>query len=448
MTLLLRRHTGRIFRRLLQADLPVPPRTDAEIRTEQEANFRWNLSVNFIDGAFFWIGVSFISYTTILPLFASKLTTHPLVFAVIAIIGQAGWYLPQLFAAGPTEKLARKKPVVIHLGFFTERLPVWFLPIAALLAPRSPSAALLILLLAYAAHSVGAGVIAPAWSDMLARCFPVARRGRFFGITAFVGTGLGALAALLSGWLLDAYAFPTNFVIIFALAALFITLSWAALAFVREPVQPLSPAARNQNRWSGTKIKAIVRGDANFRAYLVARLLRAFGNLAAGFITVSAIQRWAVSDSTIGLYTAALLIGQTLGNLLAGFIADRFGHKLSFEMGALAIAAAFFLAWLAPSPLWYFVVFVAVGIATGITIVSGVLINMEFSLPEHRPTYIGIGNTTAGIGSVAAPLLGGLLAFVSYDLMFAISGLFGILAFVVLRAMVQEPRQQTEFFDL
>ena len=133
------------MRWLLRADVPVPDLSKQEIQEEVNRNFRWNIFVNFLDGAFFWIGLSFISYTTILPLFISKITLNPLPIALVAVIGQASWYLPQLVVAGPTEKLARMKPVVVNLGFFTERLPMWFMPVAALMSVKYPILALVIL---------------------------------------------------------------------------------------------------------------------------------------------------------------------------------------------------------------------------------------------------------------------------------------------------------------
>ena len=281
---------------------------------------------------------------------------------------------------------------------------------------------------------------------MIARIFPVNRRGRFFGITAFVGTGFGALAALFSGWLLKTFPFPTNFAYAFFLAALAINLSWVFLALTREPAQPLSPEIQRQRAWSWRKITGILRRDKNFRHYLFVRLLASFGNMAAGFITVAAIQRWSVPDATVGLYTAALLVGQTTGNLAAGFIADRVGHKRSLQVGLSGVVAAYLLAWLSPAPIWFNVVFFLVGMATGIAIVSGVLINMEFSRPERRPTYVGIANTTMGIGSVASPLVGGLLALWGYNLLFAVSAMFGLAALLMLVTLVQEPRTMTRKF--
>ncbi|RLT35725.1 MAG: MFS transporter [Chloroflexi bacterium] len=435
---------GRLAARwLLRLDNPLPARTDAELETERDEQYVWNYTVNLLDGVFFWFGLSFISATTILPLFVSKLSDSPILIALLAVLAQSSWFLPQLFAAGITERIPRMKPVVINLGFFTERFPVVLLPLAALISLSNPLLALVIFFVAFAWHGFGAGLIAPAWSNMLARCFPVDRRGRFFGITSFIGTGLGTLGAFVSGWMLDHFPYPTNFVYIFLVAAIAVFVSWAFLALTREPAgrNEATPSPIRQQGDSRRKMLAIVRGDHNFRRFLIARVLSSFAAMGEGFLTVSAVRMWAVSDGTVAYFTAAMLLGQTGGNLLAGFVADRWGHKLSLELGYLGLAISFGLAWVAPGPVWFFVVFAVLGLAAGTRIVSGILIPLEFARSENRPSYVGISNTTMGVGSALAPLAGGLLAWIGYDTLFAVGALLAFIAFAVMHWWVAEPRK-------
>lgn len=429
---------------LLQLDQPIAERSEAEVQAEINRNYRWNFGFGLLDGAFFWFGASFISAATILPLFVSKLTTNPLIIALLPVLGQATWYLPQLFAAGPTERLPYKKPVVVRIGFLTERLPIWLMPLAALLSLSYPRLALALLLVGYGLHGAGAGLIAPAWSDLIARCFPVQRRGWFFGFTTFVGTGLGAIGAFFSGWLLETYPFPTNFVYAFLLAGVMIGISWFFLAQMRESVQAAPPRQGRSANWS--KVGRILRGDSNFRRFLVVRLIGNLSTMGTGFVTVVALQRWQVSDGTVGFFTIALLTGQTLGTLFAGLVADRFGHKQVFLSAYLINMLAFLLAWQAPAPFWFYGVFVLLGSGMGMLTISGVLSAMEFSLPAHRPTYVGIANTTNGIGIAVAPLAGGLLATISYEWLFVGSALAGLGAVLILYAQVADPRFQTSFF--
>jgi MFS family permease len=425
--------------RLLQLDQAASPRSDAEIAAEVERNYPWNFTFNLLDGVAFWFGFNFISSSTVMPLFVSKLTSDPLLIGLIAVIAQSGWTLPQLFTAGYIEGLDRKKPVIVNLGLFLERMPVWLWPLAILAAPQAAPLALAIFFLAYAWHAFGAGMVAPAWQDLLASCFPVKRRGRFFGTTVFLGTGAGAIGALFSSWLLETFVFPLNFLYTFLIAAAAITLSWGFLAMVREPVRPVAVAQHTAGNLR-QRLASIVGRDHNFRRFLQARALVALGSMGGGFVTVAAVQRWRVPDATVGLYTVALLGGQTIGNLSAGWLADHLGHKLSLEISAAAAGIGFALAWLAPSPLWYYAIFVFLGIANGASLVSGTLIAMEFSEPAQRPTYIGITNTAWGVAAGLSPLLGGWLAGFSYDWLFALSAGVTLSGLALLRWRVGDPR--------
>jgi MFS family permease len=430
----------RLLTRLLFLDQPAPPRSEQEISLEVAANYRWNFWANFLDGVIFWFGLSFASSTTIVPLFVSKVSLNPLLIGLVAVIAQAGWYLPQLLTAGPIERLDRKKPVVINLGLFLERLPVWLWPLAAWLALDNPTLALVVFLVAYAWHGLGAGMIAPAWQELVARCFPLEKRGWFFGVTNFAGTGLAAVGAQLSVWLLAAYDFPTNFVVLFSIAAICITLSWVFLVLMREPLQPVDHTQIvDGSAWS--RMVAVLRNDHNFRAYLGVRMLLIVGSMGLGFVTVVAVDQWGVADSVVGIYTAIMLVGQTVGNLLAGVIADRMGHKLPLVIGGVAQLLGFAVAWITPVASGLYLVFALVGFSIGVNIVSGILIALEFSTPARRPTYVGIANTAVGVASGIAPLIGAAVALLGYSWLFAASTIVSLIAVALLLILVADPRR-------
>jgi MFS family permease len=437
-----RRLHQRALRRLLEIDRPFPDLTEDELAAQVERDYAWNFTVNVGDGIFFLFGGAFITSSTILPLFLSKLTTAPLAFGILAVIAQSGWFLPQLFTANATERLARKKPVVVNLGLFTERLPILLMPLAAVVAASAPLAAVALLLLLYAWHAFGAGVIAVAWQDLIARCFPVERRGRYAGTTAFLGAAAGFVGSLLATWLLTRYGYPLNFVFVFALGGFGIGVSWIFLALTREPVRAATEPRRSSVEYL-QGLPALMRQDTNYLHFLVARMLMALGGMAAGFITVSAVERFQVPDSTAGLFTLAMLGGQVAANLLFGLMSDRFGHKVCLEIGLFASLLAFVIAWLAPSAAWYFVVFALYGVTQGSVIISGVMIIMEFSGPERRPTYVGVANTAVGVVAALAPLIGAGLASVGFSLLFAVAAGVTLVSLVMFRFVVREPRSVT-----
>ena len=93
----------------------------------QDKNYRWNFTVNLLDGASFWFGSSFISSSTIIPLFISKLTPSLIPIGLLSVIASAGWFLPQLFSARITERSSKMKKFCVGWSVILERLPIWVL---------------------------------------------------------------------------------------------------------------------------------------------------------------------------------------------------------------------------------------------------------------------------------------------------------------------------------
>ena len=81
--------------------------------------------------------------------------------------------------------------------------------------------------------------------------------------------------------------------------------------------------------------------------------------------------------------------------------------------------------------------------AMGAILVSGILILLEFSAVERRPTYAGLGNTAVGVTNIIAPLIGAALATISYGWLFAVSATISLVALIAMRWWVIEPRQTT-----
>jgi MFS family permease len=407
-------------------------------------DYKFNFIVNFFDGAFFWFGVSFIAYRTILPVYIANFTENQFVIALLSVILTTGWLLPQLFTANWTQRLPIKKFAPVNIGFWTERLPVILLVPSAWLATISMELSLIASMICIAWHIIGAGVIAVGWQDMIAKIFPVDRRGRFFGITNFGGTATGVLGASVVAWLLDHYTFPYSYMWSFMIGAICITISWIFLAMTKEPrVETESEPVSNIDYWK--KLPGIVKSDTNFRRYLVTQIFTGSGNMAIGFLAVYAIQRWSLPDSQAGGFTIAMLVGQSLGNLVLGWLSDRKGHKLSLEICVLITAIAAGIAALAPQEIWFYPVFFLIGFSLAGLMLSGISIVFEFSDSDVRPTYIGITNTFRGVVAIAMPLIGGWLATTQgYQFMFGVT--FGISLFgvVLLRFWVQEPRTNSE----
>jgi MFS family permease len=186
----------------------------------------------------------------------------------------------------------------------------------------------------------------------------------------------------------------------------------------------------------------LVRRDANFRCFLVARALGAVGSMANVFYTVYALRTWGAPDWWVAAFTTVLLAGQMVGNLAFGLIADRAGHRLVLLSGAVAGVAGNVLALSAPSLGVFAAVFALCGIQIASVSVSGMNVLLEFApSPDERPTYVGLGSTLLAPFLFAAPLAAGMVADLAGFLwVFAVAGVGGALGAVVLVTRVRDPR--------
>jgi MFS family permease len=425
----------------MQMTEPIP--TAPDLQQQVERNYRWNFIVNALDGASWWLGMSFISATVILPLYASHFTQNPLLIGLIPFLSNAGYLLPQLFTANWVERAPRKKVFPVTIGFFLERVPIFLMaPAAYFLAIRQPGLALAAFLGLLAWHCLGAGFVIVGWQDMIAKIIPVDRRGRFFGVTNFIGNGTGILGALAVPFVIERYEFPHGYVLAFAAASVMVLLSWVFLSMAREPAVPSSKRPVSQLEYLRS-LPAVLRRDPNFRKYLAASIIFGLSGMATGFLVVYAVQRWHLPDAQASGFTIAQQIGLALANLFFGFLADRKGHKLSLEICALLSLVSLGLAVAAPAPLWFYAIFFLRGAIFAGSFISGTSIIYEFTQAENRPTYIGLANTLAGIAGGIAPILGGWLAEVAgYPVMFVVAAVIGVIAWGLLRFGVREPRKK------
>lgn len=417
--------------------------TGAPLDAQQqiERNYRWNFTVNTLDGATFTFGMSFFSSSIILPLFVSHFSSDPVVIGLISFLGWAGVLLPQLFTANLVERAPYKKFFPVTLGFFLERLPIFLVaPMTYFLASGQPILTLVLFFVLYTWHNLGAGLVAVGWQDMVAKVFPVEKRGRFFGVSNFLGNATGILGALVVPLVLDRYAFPLGYVYAFAATGGLMFLSWVFLSLTREPAVYSTKPAVSQLDYLRS-LPDVLRSDRNFRTYLLAQILFALGWMANGFLAVYSAQTWNLPDAQAGAFLIALQVGKAPAYLVFGSLGDRKGHKRNIEICFVLCVLLMALAITAPNPMWFYAIFFLVGAAQAGLYLSGSAIVYEFTSAENRPTYIGLANTIPGIATTIAPLIGGWLARVTgYRSMFVVSLAFSVASWTLIHFAVREPR--------
>lgn len=356
------------------------------------------------------VGLSFASQATILPAFAAYLGASNLIIGAIPAVMTLGWFLPSLLAAHHTRRLARKLPLVLRYTA-AERIPFLVLAILAFAtAERAPAFTLMATLVMLLVFTGTGGALMPAWLHILARAIPLELRGRFFGLSnSLAGVG-GLLGSFGTAWILAHVAPPAGYGWCFLVATLFMGLSWVALALVHEPAETSVPEAL-QLRGFLRFVLDILRSDANFAWFLVARACMGLAGMSSGFFTVYALRSLAAQEWQVGLFTSAFLAGQVVGNLVLGWLADRVGHRAVLVSGLLATFGANAVALGTGSLEIYSLTFALSGVNQAAISVSGQTVLLDFApTAEERPTYVGLGNTALAPVFFGAPLLAGLMA--------------------------------------
>ena len=418
----------------------LPPSVDPQIAR----HFPRNFTVNAIDGVLWLLGESFVSISTILPVYASTLTDSALIIGLIPALNDVGWFFPQVFMAAFVERLPRKLPVVRVLGGI-ERLPLLFLALAALWladAPQWLGVGILLLLMIWKGFI--SGIVALPWQEMIATIIPVSHRGRFFGYSFFAGQLLGVGGAALVTQILARLPYPHNYALTFFLGFLSFGLSWVFLVMTVEP--QTAPAPRPQpterRRMDFARLGGILRENANFRYFLVSRCLAYMSGMATGFLAVYGIRRFELPDAQAGVLTALLFMSGVIGYALWGRAGDRFGHKVVLELSSALWLAMLLVALLAPNVAVFYVTFLLMGLSRSGSMLGDLNIAMEFGPEAERPSYIGLARTIPGGFMFVAPLVGGLLVeWMGYPAMFLIALAFAAAGLGLLRLRVVEPRR-------
>jgi MFS family permease len=420
---------------------PPPETTDDPVRPR----LRHNVVALGLDFSLFLVGLSFAGQATILPAFAAHLGAPNVVIGAIPALMTVGWYLPPLFVAGHTESLSSKLPFILRYTVW-ERAPYLVLAaVAFALAERAPGLSLIVVLAMLLLMAGTGGVLMPAWMDVVGRAIPTTLRGRFFAIASMSAGVAGLGAGLVTAWLLSAVPAPRSYGICFLFTALFMALSYVALASVREPAGP-EGVPMTSVRHHLRRVPALVRGDLNLAWYLGARVIASVGTAGGGFYTVYALSELGAPAWQAGVFTTAIIVGKLLGDAVLGWVADHAGHRAVLIVGVAATVLGNALALTAGSAEALAVVFALVGVHFAAQNVSGLNVLLEFAPSvAERPTYIGLGLTTVAPVAFAAPLLAGLAADAwGFRTVFVAAGGFGLAALALLIGRVRDPRHVGE----
>lgn len=421
------------------AELPADEQAERCYRRHVDLHLARNAKAYLVHGMLGMTGFRLVTAPTFVPAYLYLLSGSKLMVGLVLSAQYAGMAASSIWGATLIEHRPRVMPLIYLVGWLV-RAQILGLALSALwLTGQSALAAAAAFLLLFGLLN---GVQNVSFNYLTSKIIPLSRRGRLVALRNFCGGLTAAGVAWLGGrYLVGHDVFGNGYAATFFAAFVLTSIGISALSAMREPtlhdVRTPSGFLRRL-----CEVPGLLRADADFVRFFIARALVAFGMMAMPFYAIYAGTHVRLSGATLGYLSLAYLLAQTSSSLAWGRIADRHGYRRVFLASiALWIAATVLL--LAGTALPGFVLaFCGLGVAFGGFFVSADNLVMEFGTRRDRPMLLAVSDTATYTMMAIGPICGGLLAQgVRFWLVFAIAIAVKCAAFALALRIV-DPRQR------
>lgn len=389
----------------------------------------------------------------VLSWFVSELTDSNLLIGMVYPIGDAGWYLPQLFTSTRLQNVRKKMPT--YAAAAALRIICWGLLTCTVFLAPSPQILLAWFFLLYTIGQIAWGVGGVPFFDVLAKTVRAEKRGYLFAWRQL----LGGLIGILAGWLVSLILkspellFPMGHAMLFAVHAL--TLIPAELAFVRIREPPgVIPTTRLTIRKNVSKALKLLKSSDTYRRYILVRFTQALSGMAIPFYGIYGKVVLRAPDGLVGIYIIARVAAQLVFNLPWGAASAKFGNRIAMRLwclgnGIMALAGLSLITYvsiLEPVGSWLPYLLIPIFIIDGMVrpahALSGSNYLIELVSEEDRPLHLGLSNTLIAIAILLSGLGGVLVDMFGYAGLFAFSLAISVIGFVMSKTL-PEPRHDT-----
>lgn len=412
--------------------------------TTSRSQYRRNIVALIGDSSLFYMAMSLIGATTVLPALLGTLTESQLIIGVGSGITRGAWLLPQLLVAGFITRMAHRKKVIAGAAWLSRPLLLLIAWVIWQFAVPRPSVTIVVILALLFVFFTLDAVVSVPWFDHLARTISPRRRGMVVGLGQVLGGigGIGAGAAvryLLSD--ASPWDYPANYALVYAVAGILLILSAVSISFISDPdCTPTDGSVAPSPRENLALLPGFLAQDRPFRRMIVVQLLIGFVGVATTFYVLYAQRELGFSLADTGLFVSSQVAGSMVAGFLLGYIQNKLGPLTHIRLQAVLAMAAPALALLAglvgrvdPAAVrWtYMALFLMLGVYIGGG--SWPFNNwlLEYAAETRRPMYIGLANTLSAM-TMLAPVLGGLVVdLLSYQAVFILALCFCLGALVL-----------------
>ncbi len=378
-----------------------------------------------------WLGftITFTEVNTVLPGLIVEVGGSQIHVGVLTAIMVGAPMLTQLLFAGFLTPKPRKKPFLllgIYLRVGALAGVAWTLSHLTSINPAHMIFLVYAWMLVFTTSGSFAGV---SYTDILGKSIAGDQRKRFFVLRQFLSSIGVLISALIARELLQRFAYPLNYEILFLAAASCLFL--ASLGFVLLREKSVTSRYESSSVLEILKfIPAYLREDANLRNFIIVNNLAGFATTLTPFYVVLAKDTYSLTTDDIGNFLLIGISGMVLSNFLWSHIVKKYSFKgvmvvWVFIGSSLPVLALALSTW-APYVLFQTIFFLS-GVAISAQKISldGVLI--EISENDNRALYSGI-NGAFNLTIAMFPLISGfVIVWLGYTPVFIV-GSFAMLS--------------------
>ena len=386
---------------------------------------------NVLHGFFLSMGTTVAEPATILPLMINYFGGSPVLIGFFSGLLRGGAVLMQLFAAYKAQHYARMLPYLRRV--FAARFLSWFfIGVAILLfGENHPTLTLWSIGIGLFLFSFSAGFGAIYFREIVAKIFSHRFRGKTMAWRQFFA-GLGALiSGAVAAWVLEAFEPPLDFAYLFMLSALLMGVGLFAFATVDEPVKTHFETKIESFTAFLKHALEILKADRQLQIQ-IATFLLAYGYLIAmPFVILDAKETIHLGGKEVGILITVQMVGAMISNALWGKLGSLGHYRLVAVLSIAMKLAAVLMAFFAHSLWIYGLIFFLFGAAgDGSRIASSNLI-LILAPEEKRPLYVAVQMNIVSLGMFFSILGGFLLHFGGYHLLYGVTLLVVLAAFVL-----------------
>jgi MFS family permease len=374
-------------------------------------------------GAFLALGTALTQPTTVIAAFVADLTGSTIWVGGLSTVLTVATTLPQLFVARWVEPRPRKMPCLMLAIYL--RVLSWSM-LAGLtyaMGANRPRLLACVLVGLLALFYAGGGLGGVPYTDIVGKIIPQEQRGAFFGGRQALAGPLSVGAALLAQQILANVAYPTNYALLFGLAAFSLLVASLGFWLIREPARADADGKVSSWReYAGQLWEAARR----LRTLIGVQLLTGFSLMVLPFYIVYARQELGAPPGAIGWFMLAQVLGGVLANLVWARLVDRSGSRRMLSVCALISTLTPLLAILLARFGWIGLlpaIFLGGATFNGRTVgFSSAL--LEVAPAAERPTYSALNALLILPVAFLSLIAGILLEHWSYPSLFLVAALF------------------------